>query len=185
MKAIFLDIETTGCDFFKHVPIEIAIVIVDYNANKNKSVFCSSISCSANDWENADSRSLKYVGVNPECVWLGQTIENVSKEIEFFLLRNDISKDNSFFICQNPSFDRNFFHRILTQERMTILNLPYHWLDLASMYWIKYQSKNSYKPTINLSKDTIAKKFKIPPEKKPHRALNGVEHLIKCYEALL
>jgi len=37
---------------------------------------------------------------------------------------------------------------------------------------------------ISLSKDEIAKRYQLPPEKRPHRAKNGVDHLIVCYNAL-
>ncbi len=39
--------------------------------------------------------------------------------------------------------------------------------------------------TMNLSKDQIAEYFGISAEEKPHRAMNGVEHLIKCYRAVV
>jgi oligoribonuclease len=37
---------------------------------------------------------------------------------------------------------------------------------------------------INLSKNAIGKRFGIPEESQPHRAMNGVEHLIRCYQAV-
>ena len=63
-------------------------------------------------------------------------------------------------------------------ETQQELELPYHWLDLASMYWAKIltpQEVNGrvirYHPSIHippLSKDAIAHGLGIPPEEKPH-----------------
>ena len=100
------------------------------------------------------------------------------------MVENGVVKDKAFFVCQNPSFDRPFFLQLISQERMKELNMPYHWLDLASMFWIKFfGSFTSCSPeeVYSLSKDSIAKYFGLDPEVRPHRALNGVNHLIECY----
>ena len=41
------------------------------------------------------------------------------------------------------------------------------------------------KDTVNLSKNTIARHYGMPPEEMPHCAINGVNHLIDCYSAVL
>jgi DNA polymerase-3 subunit epsilon/oligoribonuclease len=35
------------------------------------------------------------------------------------------------------------------------------------------------------SKDLIAQQYKLPHEANPHRAMNGVEHLFLCYQAVV
>lgn len=64
--------------------------------------------------------------------------------------------------------------------------MPYHWLDLASMYWMVIHEEGSIKDAeISVSKDSIARRLNLPVEEKPHRAINGVQHLIECYRALI
>ncbi len=196
MKAVFIDIETTGLDFDKHVALDVGIIIVDLNDFTDIKTYTSCILRHAFDWYRADKKALE---IN------GYTRENhspnakehilVSQEIEEFLVSNEIKRGKSLFICQNPSFDRPFFHQLLSQERMNDLDMPYHWLDLASMYWIKFYG--SYRPIpcpdciiiglnyeISLSKDSIAKSFGIPAEIKPHKAMGGCIHLFECYKAI-
>jgi oligoribonuclease len=76
---------------------------------------------------------------------------------------------------------------VYTQEK---LNWPYHWLDLASMYWVAFfQKKVSLGEPIpqkmSLSKNDIASQYQLPVEDLPHKALNGVNHLLLCYQAVL
>lgn len=196
MKAVFIDIETTGLDFDVHVILDIGVVIVDLNDYSQVQAYTSCIRCDTHDWLLADKKALEVNGFTEGNHWqLAKDDWVVSQEIEDFLVKNEIIKGKAFFICQNSSFDRPFFRQLMSQERVEELNLPYHWLDLASMYWIKFYgsfwpipSANciipEYEYEISLSKDSIAKHFGIPPEEKPHRALNGVMHLIKCYKAI-
>ena len=91
---------------------------------------------------------------------------------------------------QNPSFDRAFFAQIIDPDLQEKLLWPYHWLDLASMYWAKALTKekteaNKMPWVTGLSKDKIATVYKLPAEGKPHRAMNGVDHLILCYEVIV
>ena len=77
-----------------------------------------------------------------------------------------IERGKAVFICQNPGFDRAFFTQVVgvyTQER---LNWPYHWLDLASMYWTavyhKLASQHLSLPEkMSLSKNDIAKEYSL------------------------
>lgn len=194
MKAVFVDIETTGLDFDMHVPIDIALIIVDLNDFTNSSAYTSCITCDARDWALSDVQSLIVNGYNPDNL-IGKNDWEVGKEIEQFLVNHEIVKGKAIFICQNPAFDKPFFLQLISQERMNDLNMPYHWLDLASMYWIKFYGSFHPIPTpdciipelayeVSLSKDSIAKRLGIAPEEKPHRALNGAMHLMKCYRAV-
>jgi DNA polymerase-3 subunit epsilon/oligoribonuclease len=193
VKAVFIDIETTGLDFETHVPIDIAVAVVDLNVMEDMHTYATCITCDASDWELADKKALEVNGYNQENFpkdskdpW------TVGKEIQQFLYKHEIVRGRAFFICQNPSFDRPFFLQLICQKTMSDLNLPYHWLDLASMYWIKYYGScfpvpspdSPYKDLcyeVSLSKDSIAASLGLPPEERPHKALNGVKHLIACY----
>jgi DNA polymerase-3 subunit epsilon/oligoribonuclease len=58
------------------------------------------------------------------------------------------------------------------------------------MYWVEAIRRNRLGESqlpweTGLSKDKIASAFKLPSEEKPHRAMNGVNHLIVCYKAVV
>jgi len=42
----------------------------------------------------------------------------------------------------------------------------------------------AFPENFSVSKNSIAERFQLAPEAEPHKALGGVNHLIKCYEAL-
>lgn len=105
-------------------------------------------------------------------------------------MRFKSSRGSAVFICQNPAFDRGFFNLLVDVYVQELLNWPYHWLDLASMFWanIFVKARNSGIPLpdkISLSKNDIAKYYDLPPEENPHKAMRGVDHLILCYRKVL
>ncbi len=78
-------------------------------------------------------------------------------------------------------FDRAFFIQLVHVELQRAMHWPYHWLDLASMYFALYPD---IKKEADLSKNQIAKALNLPVEREPHRAMNGVNHLMECFGAL-
>jgi DNA polymerase-3 subunit epsilon/oligoribonuclease len=179
-KLIFIDIETTGTDFYLHMPLEICVrctnqdlsVVFEYN---------TLLKCSKYDWSNADKKALNVNGIKYKDVENAECYESCT-----YFIKNLFATYFVFpsfchaFVSQNPSFDRFFLTKIMGPDNM--VDLPYHWLDLASMYYAKnYPSLNQ----MSLSKDYIAKSLEIEPESKPHRAINGVDHLMKCYNKLI
>ncbi|SCA63412.1 Uncharacterized protein SCG7109_AO_00080 [Chlamydiales bacterium SCGC AG-110-M15] len=184
MKGIFLDIETTGLDPTRHRCLEIAFKIVDLKSGKEESSFESVIKQPLDVWNQTDPGSLEVTGFKWEELEKG--IEEAQARDQIIKLINDahIRRGNAFFICQNPSFDRSFFAQIIPVYTQEELLWPYHWLDFASMYWslkIKHLNPTDNINEVQLSKNSIAKTQGIPPEAHPHRAMNGVKHLIQCY----
>ena len=51
--------------------------------------------------------------------------------------RNKIKRGEAVFICQNPYFDRAFFAQLIDPDTQEKNLWPYHWLDLASMFWVE------------------------------------------------
>lgn len=186
MKAVFLDIETNGLDYNRHNVLEIAVIVVNLCTNERLFTYSAIVqTLFGSDWNKSDKDALKISGINSDLMLReGKNSYQVMCELEDLFAEHRIFKGEAFFICQNPSFDRPFFEKIIPSDHIKNLNFPYHWLDLASMWWIRFFACCYPIPQqISLSKDTIASSFGIPPEEKPHRALNGVEHLIKCYKA--
>lgn len=188
MLVIFLDTETTGLDPGKHKPIEIAYKVMDLTSNKFILSYESYIAISREAWAEADVESINIHQLSYEQLLAGKTAKNVCAEITSDFNHLPLREKSGVFICQNPSFDRAFLNQIVPVDLQKEYLWPYHWLDLASMFWSYLHLKND--PLLNklsenlLKKDQIANYFNLPKETTPHRAMNGVNHLIKCYETL-
>lgn len=189
MRAIFIDIESTGLNPKIHNVIDFALKFVNLSTNSIEKSYQSLINITPSEWDAHDPNSIKINGYSQEMLNFGKNKEKVSKEIIEIFQENDIVRKKALFICQNPAFDRMFFAQLVDFSIQEQLLWPYHWLDLASMYWAfsykKFVDENCPFPeTFSVSKNEIAEKYSLPPEVYPHRAVNGVDHLIKCYEAL-
>jgi len=196
VKGVFLDIETNGLDPYLHSPLEISLSIYDLHNMECISSYTTFIECSEREWViHSDPQALKINGITYDQVKEGKSFECICEDLVELFLSYEIHKTNSVFICQNPSFDRAFFNQIMPVESQNEIELPYHWLDLASMYFMENLVPKKvngrtvrYHPhitTIPCSKDAIASYYGLPIEGKPHRAFNGVQHLITCYKALM
>ena len=53
------------------------------------------------------------------------------------------------------------------------------------MYWAMHIHKEPFPWETGVSKDKISRAYNLDPEAKPHRAMNGVNHLLLCYEAVV
>lgn len=172
--------ETTGLDPAKDVPLEMAIVIL--NADDLSQIYSVEYLIKQNDavLDKLGDIGTKVHGIDR------RDLSDAYNPYQVFLAVHDaftfmkISKENAVFVCQNPSFDRQFFNQIFPEEYRIAEGWPYHWLDLASMFWIKEQLPEY----MLLSKDNIAWRLGIEAEAKPHKAMQGVKHLIKCYMEL-
>lgn len=192
MLGIFLDTETNGLNPFKHHILEIALAIVDAETGLRKETISAVLQQPRSAWDGSDPESLKVNGFTWEEVQKGRPPQEVIAMIEAAFQRCDIRRGQAVFICQNPSFDRAFFSHLFSTERQEALKWPYHWLDLASMYWshamyvaVHHNKKQAFPWQTGYSKDKIAAVFGLPAEAQPHRAMNGVEHLLLCYQAVV
>lgn len=190
MIGVFLDTETNGLNSQIHKILEIAFQIVDLTNGEFKEEYQTLIAQSIEAWEKSDQESLRINGFTWNEVSKGRTPRHVSQTIIDIFTRHGIRRKKAVFICQNPSFDRVFFSQLIDPDTQELLSWPYHWLDLASMYWAlsmnKAKSKLGPLPwETGFSKDLIAQQYQLPGEEKPHRAMNGVRHLLLCYQAVV
>lgn len=190
MLGIFLDSEANGLNPHKHKLIEIAFKILDVKTGKLKETFQSIVKIPLEEWKKSDPSSLKVNGFTWEEILQGKDAATLAQEIMALFKKWNIQRGSALFICQNPSFDRAFFSQIIDPDIQEKLGWPYHWLDLASMYWAETIKKGSdgqvaYPWETGVSKDRISEVYKLPPEEKPHRALNGVNHLLLCYQSIV
>ncbi len=190
MLGIFLDTETNGLHFQKHRVIEIAFQIVDVLSGRIVDSFESLVLATAEEWKKSDPDSLHVNGFTWEEVSKGVSPSVVGSKIQESFARNGIKRGEAVFICQNPSFDRVFFSQLVDPDLQEKLLWPYHWLDLASMYWVEAlkrgaSGQGNYPWETGFSKDKIAIAHSLPREEQPHRAMNGVKHLLLCYKAVV
>lgn len=190
MLGIFLDSETNGLNHHNHKVVELAFQIVDMLSGELKATYQTVIHQGMSDWQKSDPESLKINGFTWEEVEKGKKPKIVAQEIIDLFTEWGIVRKKAVFICQNPSFDRVFFSQLISPEVQEQRNWPYHWLDLASMHWavmMEHLSQNKGKLPwqAGLSKDSIAAFYQLPSEEKPHRAMQGVKHLVLCYEAVV
>lgn len=180
--GIFLDTETNGLNFHDHVAVEIAIQLIDLANGNLIETYETLIRIAPEIFEKSDPTSLAFTGICYEDLQNGKPLLQVQEDILVLFQKHHLVRKKALFICQNPSFDRLFFTKIvptlIQEERL----FPYNWLDLASMHWARCIREGALIQEIGLSKDHIARHYAISPEDKPHRALNGVRHLVQCYK---
>lgn len=190
MLGIFLDTETNGLNPQKHKIIEIAFQIIDLITGICRDRFESIIAITPEDWQKSDLKSLEINGFNWQMICQGLSSQEIAQQIHYCFAKNQIIRGKAVFICQNPSFDRAFFSYLIDPELQEKLLFPYHWLDLASMYWAEAVRKAKMGLALfpwetGCSKDTIANVYSLEGEQHPHRAMNGVAHLLLCYKEVV
>lgn len=185
MYGVFLDTETNGLNWQMHDILEIALEIVNLSTGEVLDSYSSFIQMTREEWEKGNKKSLAYTGISYEDLKEGKPKKSVKTDILNLFKKYSIQRGQAVFICQNPTFDRIFFSKLIDVEIQDRFLLPYNWLDLASMHWSKEIGNGTLPSSIELAKDKIAANFNIPPEKKPHRAIQGVKHLIECYEKVI
>jgi DNA polymerase-3 subunit epsilon/oligoribonuclease len=190
MLAIFLDVETSGLDIYNHRILEIAFKILDASSGEEKYTYNCIVKQPLEVWEKRDLYSVEINGFTWEKVLQGKDEEIVRQEIEQIFTHFKVERGKCVYICQNPAFDRAFFSQLIDIHTQEHYKWPYHWLDFASMYWALQvkkvaQEQRAFPDEINLSKNAIARENQLPLEPVPHRAINGVDHLIQCYEAVV
>ncbi len=190
MLGIFLDTETNGLNPFVHKVLEIAFKIVDLTTGEIFEKYDAIVRQPLDTWKVSDPSSLKVNGFTYEMVEKGISPTQVAEEITNILQKHHINRGTAVFICQNPSFDRIFFSQLIDPEIQEEFKWPYYWLDFASMYWAEAIREGRIQKTklpwkTGFSKDKIASIYNLPPEATPHRAMNGVDHLLLCYEHVI
>jgi DNA polymerase-3 subunit epsilon/oligoribonuclease len=186
MLGVFLDTETNGLNSQIHKILEIAYKIVDLSTGELKEEYQSIVLQPIEVSEKSDPNSLRITGFTWREVSQGRAPHNIREHIINSFTKWGIIRKEAVFICQNPSFDRIFFSQLIDPDTQEMLNWPYHWLDLASMFWALTldRAKRGEGPPpweAGYSKDSIATHYKLPAEPNPHRAMNGVSHLLLCY----
>jgi len=183
--GIFLDTETNGLNPFVHRALEIAFKIVNLSTGDFVDEYNAILKITPEEWKKSDATSLRVNGFSWSMVEGGIEPTAASIEMTNILQRNKVNRRTAVFICQNPSFDRIFFSQLISPEIQEKYNWPYYWLDFASMYWAEALRSEKMPWETGFSKDKIASVYNLPPETNPHRAMNGVDHLLLCYKHVI
>lgn len=181
MIAVFIDVETTGLDLYRDRLLEVGLIVVDLVQNKVVNTY-EALILGPGPLEQTSGHHINQI-TTLEMINEGKTEEQVAHEIEQILIEHAVFMHHGFFVCQNPVFDYYFTRPLFGLMRTSIRAWPYHWLDLASMYWIKLGHKSEY--PVKLTKNNIARQLDLDTEAEPHRALNGALHLLECYNELM
>lgn len=190
MLGIFLDIESTGLDFTRHHVVEIGLKVVDLTSGEVLGAYECVVKQPVSAWNKRDPLSVEINGFTFEKLQQGKDPKTVGEEIARLLNGLNIKRGEAVFICQNPSFDRSFFSQLICPYTQELYKWPYHWLDLASMYLAavareSIEENREFPKKFSLSKNDIATTYGLPKEAIPHTAMNGVNHLIQCFEAVV
>ncbi len=185
MLGIFLDLETTGLNYKYHRTIEIAFQIINLQTGVILDEYSQIIFQPPEIWSRSNPESLQVNGFSWKMISSGKRESEVQNEIIAYFKKHKIIRGKALFICQNPSFDRIFFSQLVDPDLQEKAKWPYHWLDLASMHWgIEVLHKQKSPNETAVTKNQIARFYGLQEESSPHRALQGVKHLVACYQAM-
>ncbi|NGX46001.1 MAG: Oligoribonuclease, partial [Chlamydiae bacterium] len=113
MLGIFLDTETTGLNPNRCELLEIALKILDVTNGEMKIGYEAVIHMTEEQFEKSDPTSLQVNGFTLEMVEKGEEKEKVAQEIMSLFKQQGVKRGEAVFICQNPSFDRAFFSKLI------------------------------------------------------------------------
>lgn len=177
---IVLDIETTGLDPRRHSIVEIGAI--DFNSPGN---FFSE-RCSV--WEGAeiDLRALEINGLSVEDIHY-KTILSQKEIISNFIGWLDGIEDKTI-AGQNVDFDIDFFNESSARCGLTF-RLGKRKVDQHAIVFAHLMKRN-IKPPLKegfsvVNSDFIMKYAGIPPEPKPHRAINGARYEAEALSRLI
>lgn len=153
------DVETTGLDAHIHEIVEIGLLVVDQRSLKILDRY--EVKIRPTDLKRANKKALAVCGYN-EREWRNAV------ELEVAMRIYSEKTKNAVFAAHNVFFDWSFIARAF-QKTGTDDLLDYHRVDLFSVAWAKLPGLEKY----NL--EALCRRLNIPPEPKPHRAMNGTK----------
>jgi len=177
---IVLDIETTGTDPHRHSIVEVGAIDFD-NPENYFNERCSI-------WEGAeiDFKALEINGLTLDEIQ-DKTILTQKELISRFIIWMDGIEDKTI-AGQNVDFDINFLNESAARCGLNYI-LGKRKVDQHSIVYAHFLKRNSKPPLkdgfSNLNSDSIMNYVGIPPEPKPHRAINGARFEAEALSRLL
>ncbi len=181
---IVVDTETTGLDSMRHRIIELAFEILDIKIREVLCQYEAKLQINAQQYAEGNKKAYEVNGFTKDMIGKGKSCEEVAEEVIEIFENYNISKNNAYWMGQNPKFDDSFLAQVIPKSKQYELKWPYHSVDTATMFhslqMLQVAMGKKYE-FVSLSKDDIAKSLGVEPESKPHSALNGVKHAKKLY----
>jgi ribonuclease T len=125
---VVVDIETAGFNARKHAMLEIAAVIVEFNANRDL-VITERYSAHVIPFKNAelDEAALKFNGIDPHHPFRMAIEEQEALQLLFTPIQKAIKRNNckrAILVGHNPAFDIGFLNAAI--QRTKIKRSPFH-----------------------------------------------------------
>jgi len=177
---IVLDIETTGTDPRRHSIVEVGAIDYDHPE------YCFNERCQI--WEGAeiDFKSLEINGLTLKEIQ-DRTIYTQKELISEFMTWTDRIEDKTI-AGQNVDFDINFLNKSSTRCGLN-LSLGKRKVDQHSIVYAHFLKRNIRPPLkdgfSDLNSDLIMNYVGLPPEPKPHRAINGARFEAEAMSRLI
>lgn len=162
------DLETTGLDASVHEIIDLAVLIIDQHTLKVRDRYHARVR--PRHIATGAKRALQVTGYSPRA-W------TQAVDLETVLTAYSQKAQNALFCSYNVFHAYSFLD---TGFKTTGVEDPtdYHRLDLFTLAWSRLGMAS-------LNFDQICRKLDIPPEDKPHRALDGALKQLEVLRALL
>lgn len=177
---IVLDIETTGTDPRRYSIIEVGAIDFDCPGNYFNE------RCSIWDGAEIDFKALDINGLTLEEIQ-DKAISTQKELLSGFMSWIEKIEDKTI-AGQNVDFDINFINESFARCRLN-LSLGKRKVDQHSIVYAHFLKRN-IKPPLkdgfsNLNSDLIMNYVGLPPEPKPHRAINGARYEAEALSRLI
>jgi len=172
---LVIDVETTGVDPIKNSIISIGGIIVPKDLDSTILNFYNE----AIIWPGAEisDTALEYNGATREEITHSLVRLTQREMLENLIHFVNHSEDQTVW-GYNPRFDVDFLNASLEREGFDF-RFSYHTLDQHTLVYAHLLQRGIIPPLKNkksaLNGDTISEYVGIPPEPKPHNALNGAK----------
>ncbi len=182
LRKLFLDIETSGLNPPKAVPLSIAMVCETSPTTRRH--FEVLIDPTDEQWENRNAKAMEVNGLTREVLKEeGVSLEQAKIEFLSFFLQCGITHNNTLLVGQNPSFDIKFLDFYFPTKFMGFP--PQTLFDNIELFKITEQYDLKLKPYKN-SRNThnMSKALKVQEEDNIHTAMGGALAAIRNFNAL-
>jgi len=177
---IVLDIETTGLDPRRHSIIEVGAIDFDHPANYFNE------RCQIWDGAETDLKSLEINGLTPDDIQDRTILTQKELLFRFMTWTNHI--EDKTIAGQNVDFDISFFNESSARCGLNF-SLGKRKVDQHSIVYAHLLKRNIRPPIedgfSDLNSDFIMNYAGLPPEPKPHRAINGARFEAEALSRLL
>ncbi len=167
----FVDLETTGGNWWQHEIIEVGAVITTPELDVVHEIDTKVRPLRI---EDAAPEALVYNGYTPEAWENAVDLKGVLEELREHTI-------NAALVAHNPTFEKPFLEKAFVDNELPMHEMDYHSIDTYTLGRLALRGTN----TKWYSLDAIAVAHGLEPEPKPHRAINGARLARDVYRKLM